>query len=63
MYTDPSPPADLLSYKSSLESKAPGCVVRLVRAEDGMGCPLQAQLIRLVAFDLPEVRKKTSVEF
>ncbi len=58
MYTDPTPPADLLEYKSSLERKAEGSVVKLVRAEEGLGCPLQAQLIRLVAFDLEEVRAR-----
>ena len=55
VYTEPSPPPSLLEYKSDLELVAPGALVRLVPAEDGMDCPLQAQLIRLVAFNLPEV--------
>ncbi len=55
VYTSPTPPESLLAYKSSLELLAPGSVVKLVPAEPDLGCPLQAQLIRLVAFKLKEV--------
>ena len=48
-----SPPADLLAYKSDLEEK--GVLVKLEPAGD-MKCVLKAQLIRLIAFELEEVR-------
>lgn len=53
VYTEPSISDELRSYQSQLESH--GVLVKLVPAQT-MDCVLKAQLIRILVFDLPEVR-------
>lgn len=55
VYSEDKVPADLAEYKERLEGL--GVLVKLVRTGEEMKCVLKAQLIRLLAFELPEVTK------
>ena len=54
VYSEPEPTPELLHYQRELE--AYGAVVKLVPKAPGLKCVLEAQLIRIVAYLLPEVR-------
>ena len=56
VYSEDKVPADLAAYKERLEGL--GVLVKLVPTGEGMKCVLKAQLIRLLAFELPEVREQ-----
>ena len=56
VYSEDKVPADLAEYKERLEGL--GVLVKLVPTGEGMKCVLKAQLIRLLAFELPEVRER-----
>ena len=53
VYSEPEPPEDLLEYKKKLEGF--GVIVKLVPKASEIKCVLEAQLIRIVAYLLPEV--------
>ena len=55
VYSEPEPPEDLLEYKQKLEGF--GAIVKLVPRATELKCVLEAQLIRIVAYLLPEVSK------
>ena len=60
VYSEPEPPDDLIEYKNKLESF--GAIVKLVPNAPEIKCVLEAQLIRIVAYLLPEVsNNKTSI--
>jgi hypothetical protein len=60
VYSEPNPPEDLIEYKKKLEGF--GVVVKLVPKATEIKCVLEAQLIRIVAYLLPEVSiTKTTV--
>ena len=53
VYSEPEPPEDLIKYKKKLEGY--GAIVKLVPKASELKCVLEAQLIRIVAYLLPEV--------
>ena len=53
VYSEPEPPQDLIEYKKKLEGF--GVIVKLVPKASQLKCVLEAQLIRIVAYLLPEV--------
>ena len=53
VYSEPDPPDDLLKYKEKLENF--GVMVKLVPKAPELKCVLESQLIRIVAYLLPEV--------
>ena len=55
VYSEPEPPEDLLEYKKKVEGF--GAIVKLVPRATELKCVLEAQLIRIVAYLLPEVSK------
>ena len=56
VYSEEKIPDDLIEYKKKLESY--GVVVKLVPKANDIQCVLEAQLIRIVAYLLPEVSNK-----
>ena len=53
VYSEPEPPEDLIEYKKKLEGY--GVVVKIVPKASELKCVLESQLIRIVAYLLPEV--------
>ena len=53
VYSEREPPDELLEYKKKLENF--GVIVKLVPRASELKCVLEAQLIRIVAYLLPEV--------
>ena len=56
VYSEPEPPEDLIEYKQKLEGY--GVIVKIVPKAPELKCVLESQLIRIVAYLLPEVRNK-----
>ena len=59
VYSEPLPPDDLIEYKTKLEGF--GAIVKLVPKASKIKCVLEAQLIRIVAYLLPEVSRSKSL--
>ena len=59
IYSEPYPTEELLAYKEKLENF--GVIVKLVAKAPELKCVLEAQLIRIVAYLLPEVCYKNSI--
>ena len=57
VYSEPEPPEDLIEYKKKLEGY--GVIVKIVPKASELKCVLESQLIRIVAYLLPEVSNKT----
>ena len=53
VYSEPKPTEALLEYKKKLEGF--GTIVELVPTASNLSCVLESQLIRLLAYLLPEV--------
>ena len=56
VYSEPEPPEDLIEYKKKLEGY--GVIVKIVPKASELKCVLESQLIRIVAYLLPEVSNK-----
>ena len=54
VYAEPQPTPELLDYKAELEGH--GVLVKLIPKADNVKCVLEAQLIRMLAYLLPEVK-------
>ena len=61
VYSEEEPDAELLAYKQDLEEA--GALVKLVPRATGVKCVLEAQLIRMLAYLYPEVKKQFKTIF